>query len=80
MEANSKQAQSFLNATGVSMPDMALVLAGLIVVAIMTWGAWVTLSYYQQWASKRNDVSFYDVIASALRVAILISLILFIVS
>ncbi|MBL1456462.1 TIGR03758 family integrating conjugative element protein [Methylophaga sp.] len=80
MEANAKQTQSFLNATGVSMADMALLIAGLVVVAFMLWSAWVTLSYYQQWASKKNDVTFYDVIASAVRAAVLLSLIIFIVS
>lgn len=80
MEANSKQAQSFLNATGVSMPDMALLLGGLVVAAVMLWSAWVTLSYYQQWASKENKVTFYDVIASGVRAAVLLSLILYIVS
>jgi integrating conjugative element protein (TIGR03758 family) len=80
MEANSKQAQSFLNATGVSMTDMALLLGGLVVVSIMLWSAWVTLSYYEQWASKKNDVTFYDVLTSAVRAAVLISLILYIVS
>lgn len=80
MEANAKQTQSFLNATGVSMADMALLLGGLVVVSIMLWSAWVTLSYYEQWASKKNDVTFYDVLTSAVRSAILLSLIIFIVS
>ncbi|HDY86065.1 MAG TPA: TIGR03758 family integrating conjugative element protein [Methylophaga aminisulfidivorans] len=80
MNVDSKQSQSFLNATGVSMDNMALVIASLIVVAYFLWSAWVTLSYYEQWASKKNNISLYDVLSSAVRSVTLLSIILYIVS
>ena len=80
MDANDVQQQSFLNATGVSMSDLGLVIAGLLVVAIMLWTAWVSLSYYEQWASQKNGVTFYDLIWASARGTILISLILYLVN
>ena len=80
MAIDSKQSQGFFNATGVSMDSLALVIASLIVVAYMLWSAWVTLSYYEQWAAKKNNISLYDVIWSAVRSVTLLSIILYIVS
>ena len=80
MSVNSKQTESFLNATGVSMDNIMLVLATLVAVAIMLWSAWVTLSYYNQWASNKNDVTLFDVMWSATRSTILLCLVLNLVS
>lgn len=62
------------------MSDLGLVIAGLLVTAIFLWSTWVTLSYYEQWASKKNGVTFYDLLWSAVRSAIIISLIIYIVN
>ena len=80
MEANEKQHSVFQAATGVSMNDLGLVIASLVVIAVFLWSAWVTLSYYEQWASKKNNVSFYDLIWSAARSVIILSLIIYIVN
>lgn len=80
MEANAKQAQSFMQATGFSMSDLSLFIASAVVIVILLWSAWVTLSYYEQWASKKNGVTFYDIIWSAARASLLVSLIIYVVN
>lgn len=80
MEPDSKQTDAFLAATGYSMSDLAMVIASLVIIAVFLWSAWVSLSYYEQWASKKNNVTFYDVIWSATRSIIILFLLLYIVS
>lgn len=80
MEPNSKQVDAFQAATGYGMGDLALLIASLVVIAVFLWSAWVSLSYYEQWASKKNNITFYDVIWSATRSVIILFLLLYIVS
>lgn len=80
MEASTKAAESFQNATSFSMGDLSLLIAGLVCVAIFLWSAWVSLSHYEQWAQGKNNVTFFDVMWGAIRSILLLSVVLFIVT
>lgn len=80
MKSTPESADSFLNATGISMSDLTLVIAGMVVTAVFLWSAWVTLSHYEQWAQGKNNITLFDVMWCATRSIILLSVILFIVN
>lgn len=80
MEANSEQQTAFLNATGVQMGDVLLLATSLVAIVILLWGAWVAFSNYEQWAQRKGDVSLYDVMWTATRVGIVISIIIYVVN
>jgi len=80
MEASSKAAESFQNATSYSMDDLSLMIAGLVCMAIFLWSAWVALSHYEQWAQGKNNITLFDVMWGAIRSILLLSLVLFIVT
>lgn len=80
MEANSDSQQSFLNATGFGMNDLALIIGSLVAISIFLWSAWVALSHYEQWAQGRNNITLFDVMWGVTRSIILLSIVIFLVT
>lgn len=73
----TQPAQAFANAAGFQPNELGLLIAGVCSSLVLLWSAWVTWSYYQQWASNKNDVSFYDVMWSAVRTILVASMIFY---
>lgn len=73
-------ADPFTNATGFSPEELSTLIKGIVVAALFAWAAWVAMSNYSQWAKKENGVTMEDVIHSAVRSILLISLVLYIVN
>lgn len=80
MEASTKSAESFQQATSFSMDDLSLLIAGIVCMVIFLWSAWVALSHYEQWAQGKNNITLFDVMWGAIRSILLLSLVLFIVT